>query len=616
MWYVIYHHERTRLTDNRCTTIDEEMTMSAVASSLSPATASPATTTADDTLKQKTRDAGVVSGGHLVARALKNEGVDTIFTLCGGHIIDIYDGCVDEGIRIIDVRHEQVAAHAADGYARQTGKLGCVVTTAGPGCMNAVTGIATAFRSESPVLHIGGQGALTQHKMGSLQDLPHVDIMAPITKFSASVPSTERVADMISMAARECFNGAPGPSYLEIPRDVLDREVDLARAVIPQPGHYRASTKSIGDPRDIEKLADILVDAERPAILYGQQVWTARGHEEAIALLRGLEIPGYFNGASRGLLPPGDPHHFDRTRSQAFANADVLIVVGTPFDFRMGYGRRISKDLTLVQIDMDYRTVGKNRDIDLGLVGDPGAILAAVLQAASGRIKDDKRQARRKWMAQLRDAEASATEKLMPLFRSDNAPIHPYRVAYELNEFLSDDTVYIGDGGDVVTISAQAVRPRRPGQWMDPGALGSLGVGTGFALAAKLAHPRKEVLCYYGDGSFGMTAFDMETANRFGAPYLAVIGNNSAMNQIRYGQLAKYGEERGNVGNLLGDVPFSKFAEMLGGYGEEVRDPARIAGALQRAREAIARTGRSAVVNIWVDPREYAPGTKNQTMYK
>ncbi|HEY3596071.1 MAG TPA: thiamine pyrophosphate-binding protein [Paraburkholderia sp.] len=586
--------------------------MSAVVSTPSTGT----TTTAEDTLKQKTRNAGVVSGGHLVAKALKNEGVDTIFTLCGGHIIDIYDGCVDEGIRIIDVRHEQVAAHAADGYARQTGKLGCVVTTAGPGCTNAVTGIATAFRSESPILHIGGQGALTQHKMGSLQDLPHVDIMAPITKFAASVSSTERVADMISMAARECFNGAPGPAYLEIPRDVLDREVELTRAVVPQPGHYRASTKSIGDPRDVEKLADILANSERPAILYGQQVWTARGHEEAIALLRGLDIPGYFNGASRGLLPPGDPHHFDRTRSQAFANADVLIVVGTPFDFRMGYGKRISKELTLVQIDMDYRTVGKNRDIDLGLVGDPGAILAAVLQAASGRLKDDKRQARRKWMAQLQDAEATATEKLMPLFKSNSTPIHPYRVAYELNEFLGEDTVYIGDGGDVVTISAQAVRPRRPGQWMDPGALGSLGVGTGFALAAKLAHPHKEVLCYYGDGSFGMTAFDMETANRFGAPYLAVIGNNSAMNQIRYGQLAKYGEERGNVGNLLSDVPFSKFAEMLGGYGEEVRDPAQIAGALQRAREAIHRTGRSAVVNIWVDPREYAPGTKNQTMYK
>jgi acetolactate synthase-1/2/3 large subunit len=577
---------------------------------------SKATTTAEDTLKRKSRDADVISGGHLVARALKNEGVDTIFTLCGGHIIDIYDGCIDEGIRIIDVRHEQVAAHAADGYARQTGKLGCVVTTAGPGCTNAVTGIATAFRSESPVLHIGGQGALTQHKMGSLQDLPHVDMMSPITKFAATVPATERVADMITMAAREAFNAAPGPVYLEIPRDVLDREVDRAKAIIPKPGQYRASTRSPGDPRDIEKLADLLVNSERPAILYGQQVWTARGQEEAVALLRGLDIPGYFNGGSRGLLPPGDAHHFDRTRGNAFAEADVIVIVGTPFDFRMGYGRRISTKAQLVQIDMDYRTVGKNRDIDLGIVGHPGAILGAVLQAASGRLKNDKREKRREWMKRLSEAEAAATEKLMPLFKSNNQPIHPYRVAYELNEFLADNTIYIGDGGDVVTISAQAVRPRRPGQWMDPGALGSLGVGTGFAIAAGLANRDKEVLCYYGDGSFGMTAFDMETANRFGVPYIAVIGNNSAMNQIRYGQLAKYGEERGNVGNLLGDVPFGKFAEMLGGYGEEVRDPAQIAPALQRARESVQRTRRSAVINVWVDPREYAPGTKNQTMYK
>ena len=572
-------------------------------------------TTAEDTLKAKSRDANVISGGHLVAKALKAEGVDTIFTLCGGHIIDIYDGCIDEGIKIVDVRHEQVAAHAADGYARQTGRLGCVVTTAGPGCTNAVTGVATAFRSESPVLHIGGQTSLNQWKMGGLQDLPHVDMMKPITKFASTVMSTERVADMISMAARECFAGAYGPAYLEIPRDVLDREIDVAKAVVPKRGHYRASVKSIGDPADIERLADILVNAERPAILFGQQVWAARGDKEAVALLRGLDIPGYFNGASRGLLPPGDPHHFDRTRSQAFAKADVIVIVGTPFDFRMGYGKRIQVP-TLVQIDMDYRTVGKNRDITFGLVGDPGAILNAVLQAASGRLKNDKRQARKQWMKELSTAEDKALDKLMPLFKSNNTPIHPYRVAWELNEFLGEDTIYIGDGGDVVTISAQAVRPRSPGGWMDPGALGSLGVGTGFAIAAGLANPNKEVLCYYGDGSFGMTGFDMETANRFGVPYLAVIGNNSAMNQIRYGQLAKYGEQRGNVGNLLGDVPFGKFAEMLGGYGEEVRDPNEIQPALRRAREQIAKSGKSAVVNIWVDPSEYAPGTKNQTMYK
>src|SRR5579872_1099938 len=381
--------------------------------------AKPQTTTADDTLRKKSGDASVVSGGHLVAKALKAEGVDTIFTLCGGHIIDIYDGCLDEGIKVVDVRHEQTAAHAADGYARQTGRLGCVVTTAGPGCTNAVTGIATAFRSESPVLHIGGQSALGQWKMGGLQDLPHVDMMRPITKFASTVMSTERIADMIAMAARECFAGAYGPSYLEIPRDVLDREIDIGKAAIPQAGKYRATTRSIGDPRDIERLADILVNAERPAVLLGQQVWAARGHEEAVALLRGLDIPGYFNGASRGLLPPGDPHHFDRTRSQAFSKADVLVIVGTPFDFRMGYGKRINVP-TLVQIDMDYRTVGKNRDVTLGIVGDPGAILGAVLQAASGRLKNDKRQARQEWMKKLTAAEAAATEKLMPLFKSNS----------------------------------------------------------------------------------------------------------------------------------------------------------------------------------------------------
>ena len=571
--------------------------------------------TAQDTLARKSESANLISGGRLVAKALKAEGVDTIFTLCGGHIIDIYDGCIDEGIRIVDVRHEQVAAHAADAYARQTGRLGCVVTTAGPGCTNAMTGIATAFRSESPVLHIGGQGALNQHKMGSLQDLPHVDMMAPITKFAAGVRSTERIADMISMAARECFSGAPGPAYLEIPRDTLDREVELSQAVLPESGHYRGSTRSVGDLADIERLADILVAAKRPAILLGTQVWSGRAHEEAVNLVRQLNVPAYFNGAARGILPPGDTHHFHRTRRDAFNQADVIIIVGTPFDFRMGDGKRLGSEATVVQIDMDYRTVGKNRDVSLGLVGHPGAILHAVLEATTGR-KDNGAGAREVWLDELRTLEAQKTEKLMPQFLSDKSPISPYRVAWELNEFLTEDTVYIGDGGDVVTISAQAVQPRAPGNWMDPGALGSLGIGTGFALATKLVHPNKEVLCYYGDGSFGMTAFDMETANRFDAPYIAVIGNNSAMNQIRFGQITKYGEQRGGVGNLLGDVPFSKFAEMLGGYGEEVTEAREVAPALQRAREAVRSSGKSAVINVWVDPREYAPGTKAQTMYK
>ncbi len=572
---------------------------------------------ASETVKQPVvaADSNKISGGHLVAKALKNEGIDTIFTLCGGHIIDIYDGCIDEGIRIIDVRHEQVAAHAADGYARQTLKTGCVVTTAGPGCTNAVTGIANAFRAESPVLHIGGQGALSQHKMGSLQDLPHVDLMAPITKFSAGVRSTERIADMVSMACRESHNGAPGPSYLEIPRDILDAEIDLKDARIPSPNAYRASTSALGDPADIDKLAGLLANAKSPCVLFGTQVWTSGSTDAAIEFIRAFNLPAYFNGSARGTLPPGDVNHFHRTRRSAFNNADLILIVGTPFDFRMGYGRRLRSEAIVVQIDMDYRTVGKNRDISLGLVGHPGTILSAVTEAAGSNTAANT-TGRKSWLNNLRAEEHERTQNLMKLFMSDRKPIHPYRVAWEINNFLTEDTIYIGDGGDVVTISAQAVQPRTPGHWMDPGPLGTLGVGTSFSMASKLAHPHKEVLCYYGDGSFGMTAFDMETANRFGAPYIAVIGNNSAMNQIRYGQIAKYGVERGDVGNLLGDVPFSRFAEMLGGYGEEVHDPSQIKPALLRAREQVHKSGLSAVINIWVDPSEYAPGTKAQTMYK
>ena len=572
-------------------------------------------TTTEEILKKRSIEEGMISGGHLVAKALKNEGVDTIFTLCGGHIIDIYDGCIEEGIRILDFRHEQTAAHAADGYARQTGKLGCLVTTAGPGFTNAITGIATAFRSESPVLHIGGQSALSQWKMGGLQELPHMEILKPITKFSSTVMSTERISDMVAMAARECFNGACGPSYLEIPRDVLDREIPISSAKIPELGKYRASIKSQADIESIKQVSEILQVSERPAILFGQQVWQSRSQNEAIDFIEKLHIPAYTNGASRGMIDSKSTYCFDRTRGDAFKDADTIIIVGTPFDFRMGYGSRISKNINIIQIDQDYTNVGKNRDIDVGLVGHPGAIMAQIQEYMPEYSKNILTK-RHEWVESLAVKEDEKYQKLLPTFKSDNKPIHPYRVAYEINEFLSDDTIFIGDGGDVVTISAQAVRPRNAGQWMDPGALGSLGVGTGFAIAAKLANPNKEVLCYYGDGSFGMTAFDIETADRFGLPFIAVIGNNSAMNQIRYGQLAKYGQQKGNIANKLGDMNFSEFPKLWGAHGIDVKDPNLISQALNEAREYVKKHKKSVVVNIWVDPNEYAPGTKAQTMYK
>jgi acetolactate synthase I/II/III large subunit len=552
-----------------------------------------------------------ISGGHLVAKALRAEGIDVIFTLCGGHIIDIYDGCIDEGIRVLDVRHEQVAAHAADGYARVTGRPGCAVVTAGPGTTDAVTGVANALRAESPMLLIGGQGALNQHRMGSLQDLPHVDMMRPITKFASSVLTTERVADMCSMAFREALAGAPGPAYLEIGRDILDAHVPLESAVIPQRGHYRASTKSTGDPNDIDRLADILKKAERPCVLLGSQVWISRGAEAATEFVRSLNIPAFMNGAARGSLPPGDPHHFHLTRRYAFKNADVIVIVGTPFDFRMGYGKRLSQDATVVQIDMDYRTVGKNRDVSLGIVGDPGAILSAVAEAASDGAAGGARD-RESWLEALREEERRAKEERLPRLMREDAPVHPLRLAHEINEFLTDNTIYIGDGGDVVTFSGGVVQPRGPGLWMDPGPLGTLGVGVPFAIAAKVARPDREVVCLFGDGAFTLTGWDFETAVRFDLPFIGVVGNNSYMNQIRYGQIQKYGEDRGDVGNKLGDVKFDKFAKMLGGYGEEVREPKDIRPALERARES----GKPALINVWIDQDAFAPGTMNQTMYK
>jgi len=546
----------------------------------------------------------------LVAKALKAEGVEVIFTLCGGHIIDIYDGCIDAGIKIVDVRHEQVAAHAADGYARVTGTPGCAVVTAGPGTTDAITGVANAFRAESPMLLIGGQGALSQHQMGSLQDLPHVDILKPITKFASSVPSTERVADMVSMAFRECFNGAPGPSFLEIPRDVLDAKVDEDRARIPAPGRYRASIRRQADPADVEKLAELLVNSEKPCVLLGTQTWTCRAADAARNFAESLNLPVFMNGAGRGTLPPDHAHAYQLARRYAFNNADVIVIIGTPFDFRMGYGRRLRAEATVVQIDLDYRTVGKNRDIDLGLVGDVGVIMAAVAQAASaGKNGAGKRAG---WLQELRAEEDRLYEERLPKIKSDAQPIHPLRLCYEINEFLTDDSVYIGDGGDIVTFSGGVVKPHRPGHWMDPGPLGTLGVGIPFAMASKLMQPEKEVVTLFGDGAFSLTGWDFDTMVRFNLPFVGVVGNNSAWNQIRFGQIAKYGDNRGDVANVLSNIHFDRFAEMLGGYGEEVRDPAAIRPALERARAS----GKPSLINVWIDPDAYSSGTMNQTMYK
>jgi acetolactate synthase-1/2/3 large subunit len=547
-----------------------------------------------------------VTGGHLVARALKAEGIEAIFTLCGGHIIDIYDGCTDAGIRIIDVRHEQAAAHAADAWTRLTGMPGCAVVTAGPGTTDAVTAVANAWRAQVPMLLIGGQGPLKQAHMGSLQELDHVALMKPITKFATTVYHTERIPEVLGMAFRQAYDGRPGPVFVEIPADVLFATVDESAVV--DPGQYRSRGKVYGDVKLVEEAARLLALAERPAVLAGSQVWHCRGVAELRAFVEAARVPVYLNGAARGTLPADHPHLFVRSRRDALAQADVILVLGTPFDFRLGYGRRLAPDANIIQVDLDYGELGHNRGIDIGITGDAAAVLGQ-LASALGNVPAERRKA---WLEHLRGVEQKALAKDLPLLNSDAVPIHPLRLAREINDFMREDTIFIGDGGDVVTISASVIHPRQPGQWLDPGPLGTLGVGMPFAIAAKVAFPRKEAFILFGDGAFGFNGFEFDTAVRFRLPVVSIVGNNAAWNQIRYGQIARYGAERGDIANLLAATRYDRVVEALGGYGEYVTEPREICPALERARAS----GKPACVNVMIDPNVYSSGTMNQTMYK
>ena len=546
---------------------------------------------------------GKISGGHLVARALKQEGVGAIFTLCGGHIIDIYDGCLDESIQIIDVRHEQTAAHAADGWTRVTGVPGVAVVTAGPGTTDTVTGIANAFRAQSPMLLIGGQAARRQYHQGGLQELDHVSIMKPITKFATAVLDTERIPELVSMAFREAYNGRPGPSFLEIPRDILDAHVDEETVRFPKT--YRSRGRMHGDPKLVQQAADWLGSAARPAVLAGSQTWHCRADAELLAFAERAQVPIYLNGSARGCLPADCPYSFNRSRRLALGQADVVLVLGTPFDFRLGYGNRISPNGKIVQVDLDYGELGHNRDVDIGITGDTGAVLEQLTAA----IQASKCQA---WLDQLREEEQKRHQQQKPDLYSDAVPIHPLRLAREINELLTDNTMVVCDGGDVVTMSASAIRPHLPGHWMDPGPLGTLGVGTPFAISAKLAKPDKEIVILFGDGAFGCTGFDYDTLIRFNLPVVGIVGNNAAWNQIRFGQIEKYGPERGDVANLLAATRYDRIVEAMGGYGEHVTEPGDIRPALQRARDS----GKPALVNVMIDPNVFSSGTRNQTMYK
>jgi acetolactate synthase-1/2/3 large subunit len=532
---------------------------------------------------------GPVHGGRLVAQVIKGEGIPNLFTLSGGHIAPIYDGCVAEGIRIVDFRHEQSAAHAADAWARVTLTPGVAAVTAGPGVTDAVTGIANAFYANSPMLVLSGKNPINEFGMGSLQEMDQVTLVSSITKWAGTCYDIRRLADQVATAFRYATAGRMGPAFLDIPLDV---QFNVAPSDTPLPERYRTDARAQGDPDLVKEAATLLAEAERPLVFAGAGVRWSNAHEALAALAAALKAPVFLNSLGRGCLPPDDPYFFAAARKYALGKADVVLALGVDWDFRLGFGRRgFAEDAKVIQVDVDGVHIGRNRPVDVGIVGDPGRVIEQLLAGGVGATKEPS------WTAEVRAEEDRLVNEGKAGMESDAVPIHPQRFAREIRDFLDPDAVVVGDGGDIVGISASIIQARSPGQWLDPGPFGTLGVGPGFAIAAKLAKPDKQVLIVYGDGSFGLNAMEYESAIRQDIPFVGVIGNDGAWGQIKVAQETLYGPGNAPAAELDPETPYHRMVEGLGGYGEQVSKPDEIGPALKRAFDA----GVPACINVAVD---------------
>jgi acetolactate synthase-1/2/3 large subunit len=441
---------------------------------------------------------------------------------------------------------------------------------------------------------IGGAGPAILTDRGSLQDMNHLDLIKSITKASYRVLQTDRLAEYVSMAFRVAMAGVPGPVYLEMPLDVL---------MNPAPARARTAAQPAPDPTELAQAVALLEKAERPVAIIGSQLRWARDAAALTDLLARFPMPTFVNGMARGSLPPDHPCLFTRARRAALAEADVVLMCGTPFDFRVDYGRSPTwNDATkIIKVDRDATQIGHNRGVDVGLVADTGLVLRALADALPAGASRDG------WLATVRRSEDKSRAKMLPEMSADGDPPNPLRVCAELDRFVEDDTIVVGDGGDFVATAAYVLRVRRPGIWMDPGPLGTLGVGPGYAMAAKLARPDSRVVAVYGDGAFGLHAMELEAMARQKIPVVCVIGNDAGWTQIRRGQVDLFGAERA-VATGLAYTRYDEVAKALGCHGEYVETTAGLAPAFERAFEVSAREGVPAVVNVKIASSEFRKG--------
>ncbi|HIG70297.1 MAG TPA: hypothetical protein EYG46_12325 [Myxococcales bacterium] len=543
-----------------------------------------------------------LSGGQLAAKALKEAGVEVIFTLSGGHIMPLYEGCLDEGIKIVDVRHEQAAVHAADSWARcNPGKIGVAAITAGPGVTDGVTGVANAWRANSPILVFGGQGPFNNLRRGSLQEMDHIGVMRPITKYADACYESYRIPEYVELAIRHAISGTPGPAFLEIPMDIFMGQVEDDNVIVPR--IRTTAPRTSPDRVEVREALELLSKAERPMLMAGTAVKWSQAEDSMNSFINEIHLPTFCNGMGRGSVPWDSPQFLNRSRRDALAQTDCIVLAGTLLDFRMRFGKSIPDDAKVIQLDMDNILMGQNRQTDVPLVGNVACSFDLLAEEMKNQgLKLDFSA----WLAQLRELETTAEAKVQSALNSDETPVDPQRMCKEVRDWLGTlgEPIVIGDGGDIVATAAKIIPVKGRGAWMDPGPLGTLGVGMPFALAAQLANPDKRVVIVYGDGSFGLNGFEFDTAVRFNLPIIGVIGNDGAWGQMMRPQGAMMGWDRLD-GSLLNRTRYDKVVEALGGHGELVESPDEIRPALERA----AASGKPALVNIMIrQDREFKGG--------
>jgi acetolactate synthase-1/2/3 large subunit len=534
-------------------------------------------------------------GGRLIAQRLRAAGVTKLFTLSGGHLFSIYDGCREEGIAIVDTRHEQSAAFAAEGWAKATREPGVAALTAGPGVTNGMSAMAGAQANASPMLVLGGRAPAMRWGMGSLQEIDHVPFVAPLTKLARTAGSPAAIPGLVDEALLAAVEPPTGPTFLDFPLDHVFSEGPVLDAPLELPDPRSRPAAADG----IEEAAALLRGAERPVIMAGTGLYWARGEDSLRALCESLSIPVFLNGLARGCVPADHPQFFSRARSTALKGADVALVVGVPMDFRLGFGASFGEETKIVAVGSTPPERPHPRPVAAELYGGVAATLAELAAAGAGG------RDRSGWNEQLRAEENDKRAGERAELEDARAPLHPMRVYGELAQVLDRNAIVIGDGGDFVSYAGRMIDTYEPGCWMDPGPYGCLGSGPGYAIAAKLARPDRQVCLLIGDGAFGFAGLEFDTLVRHGIPVVAVMGNNGIWALEKHPMEFLYGYSV--AADLQPELRYDRVVETLGGHGELVTTPDELKPALERA----FASGKPALVNVLTDPSVAYPRKSN-----